>query len=217
MNWFSMLALCASANTPVSIDCDSVYQTYAQELSRLHLNATDIDAITRTAYAEAENQGSLGLSGVVFTILNRKVSGQFSSSIEEIINRANQFEPVTNAGGWKNLPIPTLEQKVRIETIIELAQSGYMPDPTGGALYFQNAQMVAERVAQASVSSHLKHFGNSPISATIDDHTFYAIMCLSQEETSRSNDNITPLRLLKNTINTNNGVKQLRGSVHSNQ
>lgn len=215
MNWFSMLALCASANTPTGIDCNSVHQTYIKELSNLHLSATDVDAITRTAIAEASNQGSLGLSGVVFTILNRKVSGKFSSSIESIINSANQFEPVTTVGGWENLPIPTLAQQAQIETIIELAQSGYMADPTKGALYFQNATIVAKRVEEGTVSGHLEHFGNSPISATIEDHTFYAIMCLSNGLESPTNNDLVPLRLLKSPAN--NGVKQLRGSTSSSK
>ncbi|MGX9419189.1 cell wall hydrolase [Vibrio sp. RC27] len=214
MTWFSMLALCASANASIDIDCDSVHQTYIQELSQLELTTTDIDAITRTAYAEAANQGSLGLSGVVFTILNRKISGKFSDSIKSIINSNNQFEPVTVAGGWEKLPQPTLEQRARIETIIELAQSGYMSDPTHAALYFQNTQIVAKRVEEGSVSGHLEHFGNAPISASIADHTFYSIMCLSEaEETPSTSKSLTSFPLLKSPLS--NGVKQLRGSNNS--
>jgi spore germination cell wall hydrolase CwlJ-like protein len=208
MNWFSLLALCASANNPVGIDCDSVRQSYKLELAALRLSSTDIDAIARTAYAEAANQGSAGLSGVVFTIMNRRISGQFPASIEAIVNSKNQFEPVTNAGGWYNLPVPTLSQLSKIETIIELAQSGYLPDPTHGALYFQNSEVVAERVESGTVSENLVHFGNSPISATIDDHTFYALMC--QSPTNNKSDAVTPaLRKLERP--SSNGIKQLRG------
>lgn len=215
MNWFSMLALCASANAPTTVNCDSVYATYQNALTNLEISQTEMDAIARTAYAEAANQGTLGLSGVVFTILNRKISGQFSDSIEAIINRVNQFEPVTQAGGWKNLPSPSSQQRARIETIVELAQSGHLTDPTGGALYFQNAQIVAERAQKAEVSTHLEHFGHSSVLATIQDHTFYAIMCQPQSENAKPNKTLTPLRLL-NPTTTSNGVKQLRGNAQSN-
>jgi spore germination cell wall hydrolase CwlJ-like protein len=215
MNWFSMLALCASANAPTTVNCDSVYSTYQKELTQLEISPREIDAITRTAYAEAANQGVAGLSGVVFTILNRKISGQFSHSIEEIINRVNQFEPVTKAEGWENLPSPSSQQRARIETIIELAQSGHLTDPTGGALYFQNAKIVAERVQKSAVSSHLEHFGHASILATINDHTFYAIMCQPQQASAKINNALTPLRLL-NSATTSNGIKQLRGNSPAN-
>jgi spore germination cell wall hydrolase CwlJ-like protein len=212
MNWFSMLALCATANSPTGVDCDSVHLTYQQQLTNLEISATDIDAIARTAYAEAENQGTIGLSGVVFTILNRKISGQFANSIEDIVNSTNQFEPVTNAGGWQKLPQPTISQLTRIETILELAQSGHMTDPTGGALYFQNSEIVANRVNQGTVSPNLVHFGGSPISATIADHTFYALMCQRGNETVASIKNTSILRRAGSSVT--NGVKQFRGGDH---
>lgn len=209
MNWFSVLALCVSANAPSDIDCESVRNIYKHKMAEINLSPTDIDAITRTAYAEAANQGVLGLSGVIFTILNRKISGHFSSSIEVIVNSTNQFEPVTKAGGWQNLPESTAIQLTRVNTILDLARSGYMKDPTNGALYFQNASVVSERVKSGEVSANLVHFGDSPISATIDDHTFYSLMCQLPKTVEKPQLNNSVLHQLDPS--TSGKVKQLRG------
>lgn len=211
MNWFSMLALCASANSPTAVDCDAVHLAYKNEIAGIALSATDIDAITRTAYAEASNQGSIGLSAVVFVILNRKISGQFSNSIETIVNAKNQFEPVSKVGTWQQLPEPSSDQFTRIETILDLAKNGYLSDPTNGALYFQNSKIVSERARKGSVSKELIHFGNAPISATIDDHTFYALMCNTTKMPVESDEKPSTLRQWENPIQK--GVKQLRGGT----
>src|SRR5262249_42536254 len=38
------------------------------------------------------------------TILNRVASGRFQNNIQAVIDARDQFEPVTKAGGWRNLP-----------------------------------------------------------------------------------------------------------------
>ncbi|MDB1123009.1 cell wall hydrolase [Vibrio algarum] len=211
MNWFSMLALCASANSPASIDCDTVNNTYKKEIASIQLTAIDVDAIARTAYAEASNQGLIGVSAVVFVILNRKISGRFSDSIEAIVNAKNQFEPVTKVGKWQHLPEMTPRQLIQVETILELAQSGHLPDPTNGALYFQNAKIVAERAQKGLVSEELIHFGDSPISATIDDHTFYSLMCQTTKAPANSDAKATKVNKWENPVPDT--VKQLRGGA----
>lgn len=48
-----------------------------------------------------------------------------------------------------------------------------MPDPTNGALYFQNPAIVAERAAAGQVPAALVNFGGQRPSATIRDQAFY--------------------------------------------
>ena len=133
------------------------------------------EAIARVAYAEAAGQGDSGLAGVVYTILNRLASGGWGGSVAQVINARGQFEPVMRVGGdWRGLAQATPSQRARIDTILNLALDGSLPDPTGGALYFQNPRIVAARAQAGSVTPALVHFGGSTPSAVIGDHAFYA-------------------------------------------
>lgn len=134
----------------------------------------DRDAIARVAFAEAANQGDSGLAGVVYTIINRLISGQWGNTVTAVVNAPRQFEPVHSAGGWRKLPALSPTQQTRVDTIINLAMEGRLPDLTNGALFFQNPDVVADREAAGKVSEGLTHFGGSTPSAVIQDHTFYA-------------------------------------------
>lgn len=104
------------------------------------------EAITRVAFAEAGNQSDSGLAAVVYTIMNRVQDGRWGPSVETVVNARGQFEPVMRAGGdWRRLPASTAAQRTRIDTILNLALDGRLPDLTNGARYFQNPQIVANR------------------------------------------------------------------------
>jgi N-acetylmuramoyl-L-alanine amidase len=133
------------------------------------------EAIARVAYAEAAGQGDSGLAGVVYTILNRVASGGWGASVGQVVNARGQFEPVMRIGGdWRGLAQATPSQRARIDTILNLALDGRLPDLTGGALYFQNPRIVAARAQAGLVTPALVHFGGSAPSAVIGDHAFYA-------------------------------------------
>jgi N-acetylmuramoyl-L-alanine amidase len=132
------------------------------------------DAIARIAFAEAANQGDSGLAAVVYTIMNRLQDGRWGSTVEAVLNARGQFEPVMRAGGsWRNLPVVSEAQRARVNTIINLAIEGRLPDLTNGARFFQNAQIVAARESAGTVSPGLTNFGSAPASAVIGAHTFY--------------------------------------------
>lgn len=137
------------------------------------LSYEDREAIGRVTYAEAGNQGEEGIAAVIFTILNRVNSGQFGASAQDVVDARNQFEPATRAGGWRYLPRLDSWQSVQFETILNLILAGRLPDLTGGALFFQNAAIVARRAARGKVSSYLVDFGGTPPVAEIGDHRFY--------------------------------------------
>jgi N-acetylmuramoyl-L-alanine amidase len=134
----------------------------------------DRDALVRVAYAEAGNQGDSGLAGVVFTILNRLAAGGWGDTVGAVVDAPGQFEPVMRAGGnWRRLSSPSAVQRAHVETIINLALEGRLPDLTHGARYFQNPRIVAARAAKGQVSTALVGFGGATPSAVIGAHAFY--------------------------------------------
>jgi N-acetylmuramoyl-L-alanine amidase len=133
------------------------------------------EAIGRVAYAEAGNQGDSGLAGVVYTILNRLADGRWGGSVEAVVNAPHQFEPVMRAGGrWQALRPVSEAQQAHIDTIINLALDGRLPDLTGGARYFQNPTIVAARAKAGSVSAALVNFGGATPTTVIGAHACYA-------------------------------------------
>lgn len=182
MDLFTILAACASLSgaapqpeTPISSSqCKAAAAEYQASLQSVELSSDDRDAIARVAYAEASNQGDSGLAGVVYTIINRLISGQWGGSVSAVVNAPHQFEPVHSAGGWRNLPPLSPSQQARVDTIVNLALDGRLPDLTNGALFFQNPEVVAQREEAGQVSEGLTHFGGATPSAVIKDHTFYA-------------------------------------------
>jgi N-acetylmuramoyl-L-alanine amidase len=177
MHLISILAICSALVTGSTEfeqkGCPRAVQTYQTVLKTLKLSESDREAIARVSYAEAATQGEAGLAGVVYTILNRLISGEFGKDITQIVNAKHQFEPVHRVGGWQNLPIVHETQKAKINTIITLAQQGHLPDVTKGALFFQNPNIVMMRETTGTVSKGLTHFGGSKPSIVIKDHAFY--------------------------------------------
>lgn len=132
------------------------------------------DAIARVTLAEAGNQGDSGLAAVVYTILNRLQDGRWGRDVDAVVNARSQFEPVMRVGGdWRNLPAVSAPFQARIDTILNLALDGRLPDLTNGARFFQNAQIVAARAQAGQVSPGLVNFGGATPSAEIGAHRFY--------------------------------------------
>jgi hypothetical protein len=132
------------------------------------------DAIARVTYAEAANQGDSGLAAVVYTILNRLQDGRWGSTVDAVLNAPAQFEPVMKVGGdWRGLPAVSAAAQARIDTILNLALDGRLPDLTKGARYFQNPTIVADRARAGQVSPALVNFGGAAPSAVIGAHRFY--------------------------------------------
>lgn len=180
MDVFTILALCYSLSNLESIelkdqlDCQGARINHATLLKKIAYKNKDIEAIKRVTYAESKNQGSLGVTGVIFVILSRYISGNYGASIQEVINTKNQFEPATKANGWANLPKPSSSHSNSVDTIISLIMSGSLLDPTYGSFYFQNPIIVSKREKKGEVSKGLTHFGNRRSTVKIKDHEFYA-------------------------------------------
>jgi hypothetical protein len=179
----ALAALCAAIGgghpvpVPPGTDCPAIARQYQAAIARVALAVTDEtarDAIARVAYAEAGNQGDSGLAGVVYTILNRMVDGGFGTQLTAILDAPGQFEPVTKVHGWRNLPARTPVERAHIDTILNLALDGRLPDPTGGARFFQNRAIVAARAAQDVVPPGRVDFGGQKPVAVIGDQAFYS-------------------------------------------
>jgi hypothetical protein len=133
------------------------------------------EGIARVSFAEAGNQGDSGLAGVVYTILNRLADGGWGRTVDAVLNGRGQFEPVVRVGGdWRRLPAISAAQRARIDTILDLALDGRLPDLTNGARYFQNPVIVAARARAGVVAPRLVNFGGQAPTAVIGAHSFYA-------------------------------------------
>ena len=184
LNLMTLAALCvgstaapATQGLPAGTDCPAIERTYQDALVRvapLVDSARGRDGIARVAYAEAGNQGDSGLAGVVYTILNRLMDGGFGDGLDRVLDAPDQFEPVTRAGGnWTALPVRPAIEQAHIDTILNLALDGRLPDPTNGARFFQNPAIVAARASAGTVRPGLVNFGGQKPVAVIRDHAFY--------------------------------------------
>jgi hypothetical protein len=133
------------------------------------------EGIARVAFAEAGNQGDSGLAAVIYTILNRLADGRWGPTIDAVLNAPHQFEPVMRAGGdWRRLPGVSAAEQARVDTILNLAVEGRLPDLTHGARYFQNPAIVAARAQRGSIRSSLVNFGGQTPTVIIGAHSFFA-------------------------------------------
>ena len=183
MDLMTLAALCALSAQgggqapPAGTDCPAVARAYQARLvtvTPMVAASQARDAIARVAYAEAGNQGDSGLAGVVYTVVNRLMDGGFGSDVTAVLNAPHQFEPATRAGGWQHLPPRSAVEQAHVDTILNLALDGRLPDPTNGARFFQNPAIVAARAAAGTVSSDRVNFGGQTPVAVIKDHAFYA-------------------------------------------
>lgn len=168
-------AICGEGGHAVQARVELALAARLNQLRAIVGTAHARDAMARTVIAEAGDQGDSGMAGVAFTILNRLADGRWGGTVEAVVDAPGQFEPVTRAGGsWRSLPPVSAAQEARVNTIVNLALDGRLPDLTGGASYFQNPQIVAARARVGTVSSSLVNFRGAMPSAVIGAHVFYA-------------------------------------------
>ncbi|HEX5508913.1 MAG TPA: cell wall hydrolase [Pseudolabrys sp.] len=110
------------------------------------LSPTDRDLVIRTVIGEAGNQPSVGQAAVASVILNRMRDGGFGGpSARNIVLAPNQFE------AWSARPkelqsIPDTSPIYKnVGNIVDQVFSGKTKDPTGGATYFMNPDVVRAR------------------------------------------------------------------------
>ena len=206
MDLMTLAAVCAlSAHggqaPPAGTDCPAVARAYQARLAAVApMVSTPLarDAITRVAYAEAGNQGDSGLAGVVYTVLNRLIDGGFGTDLVAVLDAPHQFEPVSRAGGWQRLPARSAVEQAHIETILNLALDGRLPDPTNGARFFQNPAIVATRAEAGTAPLDRVNFGGQTPVAVIKDHAFYAAGGANSASAKRAPSLFVPVQTAPN-------------------
>jgi len=121
---------------------------------RAYLTPVERELLAHLIYAEAAGEPFEGKVAVAAVILNRLASPQFPKTIEGVVFEPYAFEPVRNGRLWRGTSQRSYEA-------LDEALRGR--DPTNGALYFYNPDLVSpdnwirtRRVVQV-IGRH--HFG----------------------------------------------------------
>jgi len=126
------------------------------------MTSSDWDTFGRTLYGEARGEPFDSQVGVAWVILNRvKKQGWYGGNVTEVCRKPYQFSCWN--GNDPNLPIITgitTESPAfrRSLGIAALAESGDLPDPTGGAVnYYADSIAPPTWVAQMVFTVQLGH------------------------------------------------------------
>lgn len=103
-------------------------QVGTQQKPAVQVQNSDLDALAKIIYAEANGEPYQGKVAVGAVILNRVADGRFPSSIQGVITAPGQFQPVSN-GAYQNARPSSADYNAAKEAL-----SG--ADPTGGATFF---------------------------------------------------------------------------------
>jgi spore germination cell wall hydrolase CwlJ-like protein len=132
------------------------------------LSPRDRDLMIRTILGEAGNQGPQGQAAVAHVILNRTAAGSYGKSPSDVVLAPSQFEPWTTRSKELMAINPNSAAYQNAGDIVDMAQSGDIPDPTGGATHFLQENIVRQRRGGS-----LPNWAQQPI-AKIQGHTFFA-------------------------------------------
>jgi N-acetylmuramoyl-L-alanine amidase len=126
------------------------------------MTASDWDTFARTLYGEARGEPFPSQVGVAWVILNRvKLQAWYGKNITEVCLKPYQFS--CWLGSDPNLPIlkaatPESPAFRRALGIAALAESGDLPDPTGGAVnYYADSIPPPDWVAKMTFTVQLGH------------------------------------------------------------
>ncbi len=155
------------------------------------LNITEEDRhyLVLTVIGEAARQPWQGQAAVAHVILNRAVHGKFGGTrLKDVVTHkwkrkkksgrvvtVYEFEPWMHKKRRQWLLSLNRENSAlyrRIDHLVGRILAGYVPDPTHGALFFLNPEIVAERRRKQGASHPLPAFARGP-GIRIADHVFY--------------------------------------------
>jgi conjugal transfer mating pair stabilization protein TraG len=132
------------------------------------LSPRDRDLIIRTVIGEAGNQGPQGQAAVAHVIANRVAAGTYGKTPAAVVLAPNQFEPWSTRSKELQAIDPKSAAYQNVGDIVDMSQSGDIPDPTGGATHFLNPDIVRQRRGGT-----LPNWAQQP-TATIGEHQFFA-------------------------------------------
>jgi len=103
------------------------------------------DFLIRTIVFEGSGETEIGKVAIAYVVVNRKTSGRWGDSIEDVVTSPWQFEPwMTRRKAMKKLNTndPRYRDAARIADAVLM---GAVPDPTAGATHFLNPVIVRKR------------------------------------------------------------------------
>lgn len=118
----------------------------------IHASADEVEMLARLVQAEAGQEPFWGRVAVAAVVINRMHHDGFPASIEGVIRQPGQFPPAASPGFARIRP----DELSRAAALTALQGV----DPTGGALFFYNPQVVGQhgwwqgRSVQAVIGSH---------------------------------------------------------------
>ncbi len=112
----------------------------------MNYTPADRQYLIRTVLGEAANQPDDGKAGVAHVILNR-MKKRGAKDVRSIVTAKHQFEPWNDPAARSRMLAykeddPVYQQAAQV---VDGVLSGNMPDPTGGADHFLNADVVRQR------------------------------------------------------------------------
>lgn len=125
------------------------------------------DYMIRTIAFEAAGESDEGKAAVAYVILNRVKSGVWGDSIKDVVTHPWQFEPWMNRREEMEKLSRDDPRYQHAAQIADAVLTGQMEDPTTGATYFLNSNLVQSR--GGSLPEWARGEGQQ-----IGRHTFYA-------------------------------------------
>ncbi len=111
----------------------------------MDLSPQDRDLMVRTVLGEAADQSPEGQAAVAHVIMNRAQHPDFGGSPSDVVLAKGQFEPwQTRARSLLSID-PKSDQYQRAAAIVDATANGSTPDPTKGATYFLQPDIVRQR------------------------------------------------------------------------
>ena len=130
-------------------------------------DSSDRDLMIRTILGEAANQGLEGQAAVAHVIMNRLAAGRWGATPSAVVLAPNQFEPWSTRRAELMAIDPNSVAYRNVGDIVDMVQSGDIPDVTGGATHFLN-----EKIVRGRRGGSLPSWAAAPV-AKIGEHTFY--------------------------------------------
>lgn len=94
----------------------------------------EVDALSRTIYAEANGEGREGMVAVANVVLNRLEANGYGRTIRQVVRQRGQF----NVWDRGKTPKKSAESTRIAQVIIMQRRLGVRVDPTNGATHFHN-------------------------------------------------------------------------------
>lgn len=126
-----------------------------------------------TIIAEALGEGDAGLAAVAHVILNR--ADARGKTPLDIVAEPHQFEGYSNPGSAAQKAMQDPKVRARVERIFTQAQSGAIPDPTNGGLYFHTPSVNpswsdgVNKNGTTRIGNHIFYLGNKRTQPTSPD------------------------------------------------